>query len=127
VDLLLDTHVFIWWTAVDPRLAEAARAAIADPANRVIVSAATVWEIAIKRATGKLSFPDDILKVLANTGFNTLDITPRHADAAGSLPMHHFDPFDRMLIAQARVEGLVLATQDRQLPVYGIPVLGVPF
>jgi len=126
VDLLLDTHVFIWWTAVDTRLAEVARAAIADPANRVIVSAATVWEISIKRSTRKLDFPDDIMRVLANTGFKTLDITPQHAAVAGALPMHHFDPFDRMLIAQARIEGLVLATQDRQLSAYGVPVLGVP-
>lgn len=125
MDLLLDTHVFIWWTAVDARLTAVARAAIADPQNRVIVSAASAWEISIKRATGKLGFSDDILKVLASTGFDTLDSTPRHADAAGSLPMHHLDPFDRMLIAQARIETLVLVTQDRQLSMYGIPILGV--
>jgi PIN domain nuclease of toxin-antitoxin system len=125
VDLLLDTHAFLWWTAVDPRLIEAARAAIADPANRVIVSAVSVWEISIKRTSGKLAFRDDILQVLASTGFETLDITPAHADMAGALPMHHADPFDRLLIAQARIEGLVLVTQDRHLLPYGVPVLGI--
>jgi len=125
VDLLLDTHAFLWWTAVDARLGESARAAIADSANRVLVSAASVWEISIKRASAKLTFRHDILNVLAHTGFDTLDITPHHADAAGSLPMHHADPFDRLLIAQARIEGLVLVTQDRQLLAYGVPMLGV--
>ena len=125
MDLLLDTHAFLWWTAVDPRLVETARAAIADSANRVVVSAVSVWEISIKRASGKLVFAADILQVLASTGFDTLDITAPHADAAGSLPMHHADPFDRLLIAQARIEGLVLVTQDRHLVPYGVPVLGV--
>ena len=125
MDLLLDTHAFLWWTAVDPRLVEAARHAIANSGNRVIVSAVSVWEISIKRASGKLAFRDDILQVLARTGFDTLDITPPHADMAGSLPMHHADPFDRLLIAQARIEGLVLVTQDRHLLPYGVPVLGV--
>ena len=125
MDLLLDTHAFLWWTAVDSRLVEAARAAIADSTNRVVVSAVSVWEISIKRASGKLIFGGDILKVLANTGFDSLDITPPHADVAGSLPMHHADPFDRLLIAQARIEGLVLVTQDRHLLPYGVAVLGV--
>lgn len=127
MDLLLDTHAFIWWTAVDPRLAESARAAIADPENRIVVSAVSVWEISIKRASGKLAFPDDTLRVLARTGFDTLDITPRHADAAGSLPLHHTDPFDRLLVAQARNEGMILVTQYPQLLAYGVPLLGVTF
>lgn len=125
MDLLLDTHAFIWWTAVDQRLAENVRAAIADSENRVVVSAVSVWEISIKRASGKLTFQHDILQVLTRTGFDTLDITPAHADTAGSLPLHHADPFDRLLIAQARMEGLVLVTQDRQILAYGVPVLGV--
>jgi PIN domain nuclease of toxin-antitoxin system len=94
--------------------------------NRVVLSAASVWEISIKRASSKLTFRHDILNVLARTGFDTLDITPRHADAAGSVAMHHADPFDRLLIAQARIEGFVLVTQDRQLLAYGVPMLGVP-
>lgn len=125
MDLLLDTHVFIWWAAKDDKLSDVARAAIADETNRVIVSAVSVWEISIKRAVGKLAFADDILKVLGRTGFEELDITPRHADAAGSLPPHHADPFDRLLVAQARIEGLVLVTQDRQIRPYGVPVIGI--
>lgn len=125
MDLLLDTHAFIWWAARDARLAERARVAIADADNRVVVSAVSVWEISIKRASGKLAFRHDILEVLARTGFDALDITPRHADRAGSLPQHHADPFDRLLVAQAQIEGLVLVTQDRQLSPYGVPMLGM--
>jgi PIN domain nuclease of toxin-antitoxin system len=125
VDLLLDTHAFIWWAARDSRLVENARIAIADADNRVVVSAVSVWEIAIKRASGKLAFRHNILEVLTRTGFDSIDITPRHADLAGSLPLHHADPFDRLLVAQAKIEGFVLVTQDRQLLPYGVPVLGV--
>lgn len=124
MELLLDTHAFIWWSAVDPRLIEGARAAIADPGNRVVVSAVSIWEIAIKRATGKLAFDDDILQVLTQTGFDSLDITPAHAAAVEALPMHHADPFDRLLVAQARAERLVLVSQDRHLLPYGVPILG---
>lgn len=125
MDLLLDTHAFIRWAARDSRLVERARVAIADSDNRVVVSAVSVWEISIKRASGKLAFRHDILEVLERTGFDTIDITPRHADLAGSLPLHHADPFDRLLIAQAEIEGFVLVTQDRQLIPYGVPILGV--
>lgn len=125
VDLLLDTHVFIWWNAQDPRLAPVARDAINDPENRVVVSAASVWEISIKRKTGKLAFQHNVLDALAQDGFATIDISPMHADVAGSLPLHHADPFDRLLVAQARIEGFVLVTQDRQLLPYGVPMLGI--
>jgi PIN domain nuclease of toxin-antitoxin system len=123
VNLLLDTHTFIWWAAVDPRLPETARESIANPSNRVVVSAVSVWEISIKKAIGKLSFRHDVLNALARTGFESLDITPHHAHRAGSLPLHHADPFDRMLVAQAQIEGLVLVSQDRQLQPYGVPLL----
>lgn len=125
MDLLLDTHAFIWWNAQDRRLADVAREAIRDPGNRVIVSAASVWEIAIKRKTGKLLFRHDVLPAIAADGFETIDITPEHADAAGSLPLHHADPFDRLLVAQARIEQFVLVTQDRQILPYGVPLIGV--
>jgi PIN domain nuclease of toxin-antitoxin system len=92
MDLLLDTHAFIWWAGVDKRLAEVVRAAIADAENRVVVSAVTIWEISIKRAIGKLESRRDTLRVLEQTGFKPLDITARHADLAGSLPLHHVDP-----------------------------------
>lgn len=125
MDLLLDTHAFIWWAGVDRRLAEIARAAIADAENRVVVSAVTFWEISIKRTIGKLEFRHDILRVLHQTGFESLDITARHADLAGSLPLHHADPFDRLLISQASLEGLVLVSQDRKFIPYGVPLLGM--
>jgi PIN domain nuclease of toxin-antitoxin system len=124
VDLLLDTHAFIWWNAQDRRLADAVRDAIRNPGNRIVVSAASVWEIAIKRKTGKLAFRHDVLPAIAADGFETIDITPAHADLAGSLPLHHADPFDRILVAQARVEQFVLVTQDRQLLPYGVPLIG---
>jgi PIN domain nuclease of toxin-antitoxin system len=125
VDLLLDTHAFVWWDLEDSRLSEIARAAIADPENRIVVSAASVWEISIKRMIGKFAFRNDTLRALDGSGFEPLDITPRHADAAGSLPLHHSDPFDRLLVAQSKLESLVLVTQDRQLAVYGVPILGM--
>ena len=81
-------------------------------------------DAAIKRASGKLAFHHNILEVLTRTRFDSVDITPRHADLAGSLPLHHADPFDRLLVAQAKIEGFVLVTQDRQLLPYGVPVLG---
>lgn len=125
MDLLLDTHVFIWWNMDHARLSEGVQAAIADPENRIVVSAASVWEISIKRMIGKLAFNHDTLNAISGGGFEALVITPMHADAAGSLPLHHHDPFDRLLIAQAKLESLVLVTQDRHLLQYGVPVLGV--
>jgi PIN domain nuclease of toxin-antitoxin system len=125
LDLLLDTHAFIWRAGVDKRLAETARAAIADAENRVVVSAVTVWEISVKRAIGKLEFRHDTLRVLDQTVFEPLDFTTRHADLAGSLPLHHADPFDRLLISQASLEGLVLVSQDRKFLPYGVPLLGI--
>jgi PIN domain nuclease of toxin-antitoxin system len=125
VDLLLDTHAFIWWNAQDSRLPISARSAIADPGNRIVVSATSAWEISIKRKTGKLAFRHDVLSAIATDGFETIDVTPEHADAAGSLPLHHADPFDRLLVAQARIEQLVLVTQDRQLLPYGVPLIGM--
>jgi PIN domain nuclease of toxin-antitoxin system len=92
VDLLLDTHAFIWWDVHDSRLNEMAYAAIADPENRVVVSAASVWEISIKRMTGKLSFHHDTLGALSRNSFEPFSITAQHADLAGSLPLHHTDP-----------------------------------
>jgi PIN domain nuclease of toxin-antitoxin system len=84
VDLLLDTHAFIWWNAQDRRLSDVARDAIRDPGNRVVVSAASVWKIAIKRKTGKLSFRHDVLPAIAADGFETIDITPEHAGCAAA-------------------------------------------
>lgn len=111
------------WVA-DARLAVDARAAVTD-ADVVWVSAATVWEIEIKRASGKLKAPQDVAALVDDSGFERLPITFEHATEAGRLPLLHGDPFDRMLVAQARVEGLTLATADEQLSRYGVALLTV--
>ncbi|MFP4614782.1 MAG: type II toxin-antitoxin system VapC family toxin [Thiohalorhabdus sp.] len=121
--LLLDTHAFLWWLAEDPRLGAGARKRIAEPANPVYVSAATGWEIGIKKALGKLQAPDDLDAVVAEEGFTHLPITFFHGEQAGALPAHHRDPFDRMLVAQAQAEGLVVVTRDPQIKAYGIRTL----
>jgi PIN domain nuclease of toxin-antitoxin system len=119
VNLLLDTHALLWWLA-DVELTTPARAAIADPENLVVVSAASVWEASIKRALGKLDAPGGLADVVVTSGFEPLAITHAHADAAGELPPHHRDPFDRMLVAQARTEGLTIVTRDRAFDDYDV-------
>lgn len=121
--LLLDTHAFLWWLADAPQLGDSARKAIGDERNDVFVSAATGWEIAIKRAVGKLQAPENLDAMVEESGFSPLPITFFHAEQAGALPMHHRDPFDRMLIAQAQAEGLVIVTRDPYIPRYGVRTL----
>lgn len=121
--LLLDTHALLWWLSDDPTLSEAARTVIAAPDAVVTVSAASAWEISIKSSLGKLEVPDDLEDQLARHRFKPLPITVSHALAAGSLPRHHDDPFDRMLVAQARLEGLTLVTRDSRIALYGVPVV----
>lgn len=123
MSLLLDTHILLWWLADDPLLPDAAGAAISSPDNEVIVSAAAVWEIAIKKAMGRLDAPDDLLDVLTTNDFQTLDIKASHALLAGTLPPHHSDPFDRMMIAQARAENLTLVSVDERFPHYDVELL----
>lgn len=125
MNLLIDTHIFLWWEWRSRDLPEIARAALADRKNRTVVSAATIWEISIKRQAGRLEFEGNLIAACAASGFDILSMTAQHADRAGSLPLLHADPFDRMLVAQAEVEGLVLLTQDRKLLPYGVPVLGI--
>lgn len=123
--LLLDTHVLLWATAEPERLAERLRHALAVPGNTVFVSAASVWEIAIKRALGRIVFPlEDLDAVLARAGFEDLPIAAAHAIAAGGLPRHHADPFDRMLIAQAQVEDLTLVSEDAAFGAYDVRLFG---
>jgi PIN domain nuclease of toxin-antitoxin system len=122
VRLLLDTHVVLWWWDDDKRLSAEAREAVAV-ATDVRVSAASVWERGIKRALGRLDLPADYVDHVERAGFRPLAVTLRHAAAAGELPRHHDDPFDRMLVAQARLEDLTLVTADRRLPDYGVPIL----
>ena len=120
--LLLDTHVVLWWRADDPRLGSAAREAIAI-ADFVHVSAASVWEAGIKMRLGRLRLPEPFAKGVADSGFSELPVRFAHAERAAELPGHHDDPFDRMLIAQAQVEGLTLVTHDRVIWQYDVPVL----
>jgi PIN domain nuclease of toxin-antitoxin system len=120
--LLLDTHAFLWWRADDPRLGTVARDAIAM-ADVVHVSAASVWEAGIKIRLGRLRLPEPLAKGVAASGFAELPIRFAHAERAAELPGHHGDPFDRMLVAQAQVEGLTLVTHDRAIWQYDVPVL----
>jgi PIN domain nuclease of toxin-antitoxin system len=122
--LLLDTHVSVWWRLNEPRLKEDARATIAA-AELVFVSVASAWEAAIKLALGKLRFPGSFEAAVLASRFERLSIAFRHAEAVATLPHHHSDPFDRMLIAQCLCERLVLVTRDRKLAAYGIEIIGV--
>ncbi len=119
--LLLDTHVFLWWLDDPLLLSKAARETIADGKTTVFISAAVVWEIAIKRALGKLDAPHDLEEAMIANRFLPLAITVRHAQAVETLPDHHRDPFDRLLIAQARHEGFKLVSRDHHVPLYGVP------
>ncbi|MCU0834847.1 MAG: type II toxin-antitoxin system VapC family toxin [Chromatiaceae bacterium] len=126
--LLLDTHVALWALTDDPRLSEPARALIADPANDVLVSAASVWEIAIKHALGRGDMPisgDQALDWFRQAGYQLLPIAPEHAAAVEHLPDHHRDPFDRMLVAQAMAEPLRLLTHDPLVLRYGDGAIAV--
>jgi PIN domain nuclease of toxin-antitoxin system len=122
VRLLLDTHALLCWLA-DEGLTDQARDAIADPANLVMVSAASAWEISIKKALGKLSAPDDLDRQVDESGFTPLPISIAHGIAAGKLRRHHDDPFDRMLIAQALAEGLTVVTHDKRFADYEVAML----
>lgn len=123
--LLLDTHAYLWWLADDSRLRSHWRDAIGSPASTVLVSAASIWEMAIKAALGKLdSGGVDLADEIEECGFRELPISAAHASAAGALPRLHEDPFDRMLIAQAGLEGLTLVTRDRAFQGYAVSVLG---
>jgi len=116
---LADTHIILWSISNDPRLNEQHRAILASDAV-VFASAASVWEIAIKRSIGKLDAPDDLTTLLPRMQFQPLAITLQHANAVGSLPRHHGDPFDRLLIAQAQVENLTILTSDPHFARYEV-------
>ena len=120
--LLLDTHALLWWLADDARLGRSARRAIAD--NETFASAVSGWEIAIKRALGKLQAPGDLEGHVEAEGFKPLPITFRHTERLDALPRLHDDPFDRLLVAQARTEGLVLVTNDARIRRYDVQTLG---
>lgn len=120
--LLLDTEALIWWDANDPKLGGNARAAIQD-AGEVWVSAASAWEIVIKQALGKLRTTRRPHQAVAESGFRELSITFEHAEAVSQLPAHHNDPFDRLILAAGRVEGLAIVTSDAKFAPYGVPLV----
>jgi PIN domain nuclease of toxin-antitoxin system len=123
VRYLIDTHALLWWREDSPRLSVRARREIADPSNEGCVSIVTLWEIVLKRSNGKLQFPDNLEDVLRQEAFTLIPISFQHLQTAESLPWLHRDPFDRMLIAQAIVEGAPLITHDRAVLAYGVPTL----
>ena len=122
MNLLLDTHVLLWWLSDNPRLSKKGRKSIED-ADTVWVSAVTGWEIEAKRARGLLEAPGDLEEALRFNDFRPLPLRFGHAVAAGQLPTIHRDPFDRMLVAQAKMEGLVLVTVDKEIAKYGVAVI----
>ncbi len=127
MSLLLDSHAYLWWATGDPRLSALARSMIEDAEQDVALSAATVWEIGIKRALGKLSLGAPLQHLLVEEprrrGLTMLPVTHAHAARASELPMIHRDPFDRMLVAQAELEGRSLVTRDRRLTEYGVQIV----
>ena len=123
--ILIDTHIFLWWDRQLRRISSSLRAAIEDADNDIYLSAASVWEVAVKRAVGKLNFERPIVESVAKLGFELLPVTGVHAEHAGGLPRHHNDPFDRLLVAQAALEGMVLGTEDRLMRRYGIATIGL--
>jgi PIN domain nuclease of toxin-antitoxin system len=120
--LLLDTHIFLWWRGEPSRLAPKVQSSIAT-ADIVFVSVASAWEAAIKASLGRLELPDTVEAGALASGFEKLLISFSHAEQAASLPHHHRDPFDRMLVAQAKAEGLTLVTHDRLLAPYDVEIL----
>jgi PIN domain nuclease of toxin-antitoxin system len=123
VRLLVDSNAFIWAYARPSELSMPARQALGDADNERFISLASLWEIAIKQSTGKLELTNDIASAIDDLALAPLAITLPHVARTRSLPFHHRDPFDRMLVAQAMEEGLTIVTRDRRLEAYGVPVL----
>lgn len=121
--LLLDTHAAVWLLGNDARLSERAVDHFADDSNDVLLSAAVVWEVALKRSLGKLDAPTDMVNQLAGVGVRPLPITLEHAAAVETLPPHHRDPFDRILVAQAFSERAAIISRDEQLRRYDVTVI----
>ena len=122
MSLLLDTHVVLWWLTDDPTLSDEIKNRL-DHDPDVYVSSATIWEVAIKQSAGQLTEPADLPERIRDSGFTELPINSEHVIAAGRLPMIHRDPFDRMLVAQARRDNLTLVTRDPQCQKYEVAIL----
>ena len=121
--MLLDSHVLVWMITRERRIREPTLASILDPRNQAYISAVSIWEIEIKRATGKLRAPENIVEFVQNSGFIELPVTFHHGVTAAQLPMYHRDIFDRMLVAQAQAEGLTLVTDDPQIARYEVSTM----
>jgi len=121
--LLLDTHAALWWLSNDDRFSARATEHVDDASNQLLLSAVVVWEVAIKRSIGKLVTPDGFGPALLSAGVLPLAVGFDHAAAVEHLPHHHRDPFDRLLVAQAQIEGATLVSSDEQLRAYDVPVL----
>jgi PIN domain nuclease of toxin-antitoxin system len=121
--LLLDTHTALWWLSDEERLGDEAARQLGDGTNDVLLSAAVVWEVAVKRSLGKLNAPPDFAATLLSGGAHALAVTVEHAAAVERLPWHHRDPFDRILVAQAEIERATLVSRDEALGAYGVPVI----
>ena len=117
--ILLDSHLILWWLGNAPSLSEPARALISEPENTIFVSAVSFWEIWLKESLGKLRLPVDFEAKMASEFFENLPLSATHARQVALLPWHHRDPFDRMLVAQAQAESLILLTADDRLAPYG--------
>jgi PIN domain nuclease of toxin-antitoxin system len=121
--LLLDTHAALWWLSGDERFGEQAAHQLTDETNQVLLSAAVVWEVAVKRSLGKLDAPEDLAPTLLGAGVQARAVTVDHAAAVELLPWHHGDPFDRMLVAQASIEGAAIVSRDASLRPYGVTLI----
>ncbi len=121
--LLLDSHAFLWWSEGSSQLGTGARHAIADPANEVLISIASLWELILKVSLGKLALPDDIETMVLSQGLSVLAVSFDHLRRFGTLTLIHKDPFDRMIIAQALAEGIPIATADRRFASYGVQIV----
>jgi PIN domain nuclease of toxin-antitoxin system len=118
LNLLLDTHVWLWWLDPDPKLDPRFMEAINAPTNRVLVSAISLWEVQIKRQIGKLKVDGHVLQISLERGIEFLAFSPEHANEVSTIPLHHQDPFDRALLAQAKLDQLKFVTADRELKRY---------
>lgn len=122
--LLLDTHVMLWWLGDSDELSDQVKDLL-DTEPSVHLSAVSAWEIAIKQSLGKLDGPDDLAERVRDSQFTSLPITAGHGVRAGRLPALHRDPFDRILVAQAQIEGMTVVTRDKWIPQYDVPVMAV--
>ncbi len=120
---LLDSHALLWALSNPNALSPEARHILTNPRSNIAVSAATIWELGIKSALGKLTMPNDLVPRVRTLGLDFLDITADHATTAATLPPHHKDPFDRMLVAQALTDSRLLITRDQHLAAYGVGII----